>query len=94
MTKEELKSYANKLMFDMSDEEYETTLKEFEILLKKMDYIDKIEDISEYEPCSFPFVVEVTPRSDIIDNTISTEDALRNSKNKKYDQVIVPKVVE
>ena len=37
MTKEELKIYANKLMFDMSNQEYETLLNEFDILLKKME---------------------------------------------------------
>ena len=39
VTKELLKSYANKLMFDMDDSEYETLLKEFDVILKQMDLI-------------------------------------------------------
>ena len=34
---EKLKDYANKLMFDMNDEEYKTLQDEFEIILKQMD---------------------------------------------------------
>lgn len=93
MSKEELKTYANKLMFDMSEEEYDTLLIEFDILLKKMDYINKIDGIEDIEPSMFPFKIETSLREDEVKNTISTQDALKNCKNSKYDQVIVPKVV-
>ena len=45
ITKEKLKNYANKLMFDMNDEEYETLQKEFDVVLKQMDLIGNIEDM-------------------------------------------------
>ena len=45
ITKEKLKVYANKLMFDMEDSEYETLLKEFDVILKQMDKIGEIEEI-------------------------------------------------
>lgn len=32
--KEKLKQYANKLMFDMDDSEYQTLQEEFEVILK------------------------------------------------------------
>ena len=42
ITKEKLKVYANKLMFDMEDSEYETLLKEFDVILKQMGKIGEI----------------------------------------------------
>ena len=35
--KEKLKQYANKLMFDMDDSEYQTLQEEFDVILKQMD---------------------------------------------------------
>ena len=51
---EKLKDYANKLMFDMDDSEYETLALEFEVILKQMDLIDKIDGIEKVEPMFFP----------------------------------------
>ena len=65
ITKEKLKSYANKLMFDMKDEEYETLLKEFHVVLKQMELIGNIKDIETVEPMTFPFELdEVELRND------------------------------
>ena len=36
LEKSKLKDYANKLTFDMNDEEYKTLQEEFEIILKQM----------------------------------------------------------
>ena len=46
---EKLKDYANKLMFDMDDSEYETLALEFEVILKQMDLIDKIDGIEKVD---------------------------------------------
>ena len=53
--KEKLQMYAEKLFFRMNDEEYTTLQQEFDVILKQMDIIDKIEGISNVEPMTFPF---------------------------------------
>ena len=53
--KEKLQMYAEKLFFRMNDEEYTTLQQEFDVILKQMDIIDKIEGISSVEPMTFPF---------------------------------------
>ena len=92
---EKLKDYANKLEFDMKDEEYLTLQSEFEILLKQVDKISEIEGLKDYEPMSFPFKLESSYlREDVVDDEINTSDALFNAKDKMSDRVKVPKVVE
>ena len=38
---ETLKKYAGKLLFDMKEEEYETLQKEFDVIIKQMELIEK-----------------------------------------------------
>ena len=95
--KEYLKLLASKLMFDMNEDEYETLQKEFEIILKNMDKIDKIPGLSEVSPMSFPYVLyEQELRDDEYkeDEELATFDVIRNAKYTLNDQVKVPKVVE
>lgn len=95
ITKEKLKEYAEKLMFDMDEKEYETLEKEFEIILKQMDLIGKIENIKDVEPMTFPFTIEgVKLREDIPEESLSIEDVLKNAKDVENSMVKVPKVVE
>ena len=95
ITKDKLKDYASKLMFDMNDSEYETLEKEFEIILKQMDLIGNIKDIKDVEPMTFPFPIEgVTFREDIPTDSLDIEDVLKNAKDVENSMVKVPKVVE
>ena len=95
VTKELLKDYANKLMFDMDDNEYETLLKEFDVILKQMDLIGEIKEIEGLEPMTFPFELDaVELRCDEKTRTITTTDALANADSKKGNEIKVPKVVE
>ena len=95
ITKEKLKNYANKLMFDMKDEEYETLLKEFDVILKQMELIGNIENISNVEPMTFPYELEdVELRDDKVSRNIEIEDALSNTGSKKGREIRVPKVVD
>ena len=95
ITKDKLKDYASKLMFDMNDSEYETLEKEFEIILKQMDLIGKIKNIKDVEPMTFPFPIEgVTFREDIPTDSLDIEDVLKNAKDVENSMVKVPKVVE
>ena len=95
ITKEKLKNYAGKLMFDMDDAEYETLQKEFDVILKQMDLIGKIPNISEVEPMSFPFKnTDATLREDEIGDYLTVGEVLENTKYQTRDQVKVPKVVD
>lgn len=90
---ETLKELASKLMFTMSDEEYITLQGEFEVMLKQMDKIDKIEGLSEVEPLTHPFPVTYVLREDDDIENISREDVLANAKDIYNNMVVVPKVV-
>lgn len=93
--KDMLKTYANKLMFDMNDNEYETLQKEFETILKQMDLLGEIEGIKDIEPMTFPFMLdEVSLRTDEKALNIDVNDALKNCHDRKGDEVRVPRVVE
>ena len=94
VTKEKLKDYAAKLMFDMDDAGYERTLEEFETVEKHMALIGEIEGIEEVEPMTFPYVIyHATLREDEAKDCLKNEDVLVNSKETKADQIKVPKVV-
>ena len=93
--KDKLKDYAHKLMFDMNDEEYKTLQEEFETILKQMDLIGKIPDISKVEPMTFPFKnTDAELREDEIGDYLTVGEVLENAKYQTRDQVKVPKVVD
>lgn len=95
--KEKLKKYANKLMFDMEDSQYSTLQEEFDTILKQMDLISNIPNISNVEPMFFPFINEdVELREDVVieNDELPVDEALMNAKSVSKDQVKVPKVVE
>lgn len=95
--KEKLKKYANKLMFDMDDFEYETLQEEFDVILKQMELIGQIDNIENVEPLFFPFKnTDATLREDEENEleTLTVDEVLSNAKSVLKDQVKVPKVVE
>ena len=94
VTKENLKDYAAKLMFDMDDAGYDRTLEEFETIEKHMALIGDIEGIEKVDPMTFPYVIyHASLREDIAKDTLSNKEVLANTKDKKADQIKVPKVV-
>ena len=97
ITKEMLKDYARKLMFDMEDKEYDTLQDEFEIILKQMKLIENIKDIKKTEPLFYPYVsYEAKLRCDEINEMemLSVNEVLENTEHQVRDQVKVPRVVE
>ncbi len=93
--KEKLQMYAEKLFFKMNDEEYTTLQKEFGVILKQMDIIDKIDGIKDIDPMTFPFEKEgILFREDIANDNIKPEDVVKNAKDVYFEQIKVPKVVE
>lgn len=94
VNKEVLKEAANKLMFDMSDKEYETLIEEFEIITKQMELIGEIPGVDDVEPMTFPF--EVTNdylREDKPTEPLTREEALKNASDVVDGQIRLPKVV-
>lgn len=91
---EELKDLANRLKFDMHEDEYKTLQDEFEVVLSQMEMIGKIEDADEVEPMTFPFIYEsIGLREDEPGEVLTKEEVLKNASDVSYDQVRVKKVI-
>lgn len=96
VNKEVLKDCANRLLFDMKDEEYDTLLDEFNIILSQLKLMDDIEEIDEISPMSFPYKDESFDllRDDTEGKEILTkEEMLKNASEVKDGQIKLPKVV-
>lgn len=92
--KEVLVDAANRLLFTMSDEQFETLQEEFKVLTKLMGKIGKIEGLDEYEPMTFPFDCTTDYlREDEPNEVLDREEALKNAGSVMNDQVKLPKVV-
>ena len=94
VTKEVLQEAANKLMFDMSDEQYETLLEEFDTINKQMELISRIPGVDETKPMTFPF--EITNpflREDVPETPLDRDEALKNAKDVVDGKISLPKVV-
>ena len=95
MDKETLKVLAKKLMFTMDEDEYDTLLGEFDVILKQMSLIEKIDNIDKVEPLVYPFPLDnVVMREDNVLDELDIDDILVNSGSNLYNQVKLPKVVE
>ncbi|MCD7949408.1 MAG: Asp-tRNA(Asn)/Glu-tRNA(Gln) amidotransferase subunit GatC [Erysipelotrichaceae bacterium] len=92
-TEKMLKKLGLRTMFDISDEEMPALVEEYNIFMSHVKALEAI-DTSNVEPLAFPYEIETTfLREDIADHTISREDALKNTKCVKDNQIKVPKVV-
>ena len=90
-----LKDAAKRLLFDMSENEYETLLNEFDIVTKQMDIIGSNKTLDSYEPMAFPFECSTSfLREDVPSEPLPREEALKNSKRKVGGQIKLPKVVQ
>lgn len=91
---EVLQESANKLMFNLSKEETEHLLKEFEIIIKQMELIGQIEGVDKVEPMTFPFdVTNDFLREDAAEKPLDRDEALKNAKDVVDGQIRLPKVV-
>ncbi len=93
-TKEIIDSYANKLLFNLSEEESSELLKEFADIEKRMDLINKIPNINNVEPMAHPFPLEnILLREDVATESLPIDLAFRNSGKVTDGEVEVPRVV-
>lgn len=91
---EVLQEAANKLMFNLSKEETERLLQEFQIIIKQMELIGKIPGVDEVEPMTFPFdVTNDYLREDSAAVPLDRDKALKNAKDVVDGQIRLPKVV-
>jgi len=94
VNKEVLKDAANRLMFDMPDNEYDILLDEFLTITKQLELMGHIEGIDDVLPMTFPFNVEISfLREDEATTPLDRDEALKNAHNKKDGQVKLPKVI-
>ena len=92
--KDVLKDAARRLLFDMSEEEYDTLLQEFDVLTKQMETIGKIPGLESYEPMTFPFDCHTSYlREDVPEEPLTPEEALRNAGSVSEGQIKLPTVV-
>lgn len=93
-TKELINDYADKLLIGLSDEECDTLLEEFDVIKENMEIINNIPNISNVEPLSFPYDIEIDDlREDVSSPSINIDDALSNCDSFIDRVVEVPKVV-
>ncbi len=94
ITKEVLEDAASRLMFEMSDEQYDTLENEFKIIIKQMKLIGEIEGVDEADAMTFPFDVTTDYlREDVAETPLSKEEVLSNAKDVCDGQIKLPKVV-
>ena len=94
ITLDVLKDAANRLLFTMSDEQYQTLLEEFDVLKRQMDLIGEIEGLDSYEPMTFPFDCTTSfLREDVPTTPLDRDEALRNAGSKEDGQIKLPKVI-
>lgn len=94
ITKEILKIAADRICIDMTEDQYDTLLEEFDVLLKQMDLINNIEGVDEAIPMTFPFVcVHDFLREDEPYNELTVEEGLKNAADVLDNQIKLPKVV-
>ena len=94
LNKEILKESANRLLFDISDEECEDLIKEFQILYEEVEHFDELGDLSTVEPMTFPFINYSNKlREDEVGEVLTQEEALQNATSKKDGQIKIAKVI-
>ena len=93
--KDLLKTAAHNLMFEMSDEQIEKIIVEFNAILGNMELINSIPHIDEAEPMVFPFdMTSSWLREDIIEEPLTRDQILKNSSDVVNGQIRLPKVVK
>ena len=89
-----LKKLANDVMFDLNDQEISELQEEFEIYVRQMDLLNRI-DTENVEEMVYPFETPTTfIRDDEHEYALSTADALANAPRVAANHIVVPKVVK
>lgn len=94
-TKEMIDDYAFKLLIGLTEEERTNIQKEFDEIEKNMDLINKIPNIKDTLPLSYPFemILNDLRNDDEIGEEIPIIELLKNCDQVEGREVEVPKVV-
>ena len=94
-TKEKINKYAHDLLIGLTDEERNMIQEEFDTIEKNMDLINKIPNIKDVEPLSYPFesYLDDLRRDDEGGDPIEIDELLSNCDVVEGREVEVPKVV-
>lgn len=94
-TKEMIDNYADKLLIGLTEEERTNIQEEFDEIEKNMDLINKIPNIKDAEPLSYPFemILDDLRSDDEAGEEIPIEELLKNCDQYEGREVEVPKVV-
>jgi aspartyl/glutamyl-tRNA(Asn/Gln) amidotransferase C subunit len=85
---------STRLLFTMTDEQYDVLIQEFDILLKQMALIGKISGVDHLTPMTFPLPLSVqTMREDVPGVTLTQADTIKNANRHHQGQIQLPKVV-
>ena len=93
VTKNDVEHIAKLAKLEIKDDE----INEFTSQLNQMiEYVDKLNelDTENIEPLSHPVEGENVFREDVLKNSISTDEALKNSASKTEEYFKVPKVIK
>lgn len=95
ITEEMIDNYADKLLIGLTAEERKMIQEEFDSIEKNMDLINKIPNIKDIKPLSYPFEMYI---DDLRDDDIASEEIdidvlLRNCDRREGREIEVPKVV-
>ena len=95
-TKEKIDKYASDLLIGLTSEERDMIQQEFDTIEKNMDLINKIPNIKDVEPLSYPFEMYVDDlrEDNDVGEKIDIKDLLSNCDRADGREVEVPKVVE
>lgn len=89
-----LKEAAHNLFFEMSEDEYDTLLNEFDVITSQMKLISQIDGVDDAEPMVFPYPITTEEmREDEVKETLKQEDVLKNAKDVDNGMIRLPKVV-
>lgn len=92
--REYFKKLAHQLMFDLSDKEADSIVKEFGQLEKQMSLLDKV-NTDGVEEMIYPFEEPTSfLREDEVSNVITQAEAMKNVTKNLEGHFVLPKVVK
>lgn len=95
ITKEILLECAHNLMFDLTNEELDSLLTDFEIITKQMELIGEIDGVDDASPMVFPFdMPNGELREDVPSTPTNRDELLKNTSEVENGQIKLPRVVK
>lgn len=94
-TAEKVAKLADLLMLELTEEEKKSLFEEFSVIDQNINKINAIPNIEKVEPMTHALDdFEFELREDIVEESSSITDLLKNCDNHNEREVVVPKVVE